>query len=918
MGKRKGNLRIIHKRDYNMKVEILTLHNIGPFVGEHRVEFFRMEEFFLISGNTGSGKTTLLDAITYALYGKLAGARDVQGGTAHLRSDFCKENEESFVELIFSLKGQCYKIIRTLPFKKKGESTEFYSMKNIDDKNPILLSNTQSESKNMILDLLQLSAEEFSKIVLLPQGDFATFLRQNSTERKKLLLKLFPVKFDELISRVKNEYDIASVRLKEIQNQQDVICQEYDAENYENEIKSISKKIKKNDSSQEKLKKELLEITAQIPNLENFENLQNALATNSINLETCDKNLAEQNQKMIAIKSEREKIAQKENRQKELILEIDAQKKSLASIESLKSNLELQKTNQQKLNDVEKKKFAISENIVNTQNFIASTENISKEKETCEIELKNLCDDLEILKKQEKVKSLEIILSQTKNELDNLSQTNLSQIKLIEELESQIKNEEQNNLAAILSQNLAENDPCPVCGSIHHPRLAIKSKRNISLQENLNLQKKQKEICEKTIANLQNEISKKTGEIAAYGDILQQRTRFEIEKTEETISEKKRIIENLQKKIEEREFAITSLTKQQNEISKILSQITEIQTQNAALSQEIEIQKTQISQVLKNLSTDTITLDTINASKSALEKNIANSQDEKCALQNQIDEFYENEKNCDKQISQLKERKANLEQSIASTQIAISDVLKKLSQDIDTEKISQMKTKIQNHKAEIESDLKILSQENTQLNTQFLNLQNLKKQFERFEKERLETQENATHYKRLYDVLCGNNSKKIDLTSWVLQMYLEEIVRFANLRMEKISGGRYSMLVNPEKQGGNAHKGLDIEIFDSYTGKNRPCTTLSGGETFMASISLALAISDSVLSRNGGVQLDSLFVDEGFGSLDDQALENAISILDEIRDMRQVGIISHVGDLQQRIKSQIIVKKSALGSTVEI
>lgn len=918
MEKRKRNLRIIHKRDYNMKVEILTLHNIGPFVGEHRVEFFRMEEFFLISGNTGSGKTTLLDAITYALYGKLAGARDVQGGTAHLRSDFCKENEESFVELIFSLKGQFYKIIRTLPFKKKGESTEFYSMKNIDDKNPILLSNTQSESKNMILDLLQLSAEEFSKIVLLPQGDFATFLRQNSTERKKLLLKLFPVKFDELISRVKNEYDIASVRLKEIQNQQDVICQDYDAENYENEIKSISKKIKKNDLSQEKLKKELLEITEQIPNLENLENLQNALATNSINLETCDKDLVEQNQKMIAIKSEREKIAQKENRQKELILEIDAQKKSLASIESLKSNLELQKTNQQNLNDVEKKKFAISENIVNTQNFIASTENISKEKETCETELKNLCDDLEILKKQEKVKSLEVILSQAKNELENLSQTNLSQIKLIEELESQIKNEEQNNLAAILSQNLAENEPCPVCGSIHHPRLAIKSERNISLQENLNLQKKQKEICEKTIANLQNEISKKTGEIAAYGDILQQRTRFNIEKTEETISEKKHIIENLQKKIEEREFAITSLTKQQNEISKILSQITEIQTQNAALSQEIEIQKTQISQVLNNLSTDAITLDTINASKSALEKNIANSQDEKCALQNQIDEFYENEKNCDKQISQLKERKANLEQSIASTQIAISDVLKKLSQDIDTKKISQMKTKIQNHKAEIESDLKILSQENTQLNTQFLNLQNLKKQFERFEKERLETQENATHYKRLYDVLCGNNSKKIDLTSWVLQMYLEEIVRFANLRMEKISGGRYSMLVNPEKQGGNAHKGLDIEIFDSYTGKNRPCTTLSGGETFMASISLALAISDSVLSRNGGVQLDSLFVDEGFGSLDDQALENAISILDEIRDMRQVGIISHVGDLQQRIKSQIIVKKSALGSTVEI
>lgn len=901
-----------------MKVEILTLHNIGPFVGNHRVEFFRMEEFFLISGNTGSGKTTLLDAITYALYGKLPGARDVQGGTAHLRSDFCKENEESFVELIFSLKGQVYKIIRTLPFGKKGESTEFYSMKNIDDKNPILLSNSQSEAKNMILNLLQLSAEEFSKIVLLPQGDFATFLRQNSTERKKLLLKLFPVKFDEIVSRAKNESDIASVRLKEIQNHQDAICQEYDAENYESEAKSILENIEKNDLSQEKLKKELLEIIEQIPNLENLENLQNTLATSRSNFEICDKDLAEQNQKMLAIKSEREKISQKENRQKELILEIDAQNKSLESIENLKSNLESQEKIYRKLEDAEKKRFAINENIANMQNFIASTENIAKEKSACETELKNLCDDREILKKQEKVKSLETILSQKQSELESLSQTNLSQVKLIEELESQIKKEEQNNLAAILSQNLMENEPCPVCGATHHPTLAIKSERNISLQENLNLQNKQKEICDKSIANLQKEISQKTGEIAAHGDILKQKTRFDIQKTEETISEKESLIASFQKKIEEREFAINDLSKQQNEMTKILSQITEIQANKAALSQEIEIQKTQISQVLKNLNAENITLETINASKSALEKNIANSKDEKNILQNQIEEFYKNEKDCDKKISQLKERKINLEQSIANAQIAISNVLKKLSQDIDTKKISQEKNKIQNQKIKIESDLKILSQKNTQLNAQLANLQNLKNQFERLEKERLETQEKAAHYKRLYDVLCGSNSKKIDLTSWVLQMYLEEIVRFANLRMEKISGGRYSMLVNPEKQGGNAHKGLDIEIFDSYTGKSRPCTTLSGGETFMASISLALAISDSVLSRNGGVQLDSLFVDEGFGSLDDQALENAISILDEIRGMRQVGIISHVGDLQQRIKSQIIVKKSAAGSTVEI
>ena len=169
-------------------------------------------------------------------------------------------------------------------------------------------------------------------------------------------------------------------------------------------------------------------------------------------------------------------------------------------------------------------------------------------------------------------------------------------------------------------------------------------------QENLDLQKKQKEICDKSIANLQKEISQRTGEIAVYDEILQQKTRFALQEIEELISEKESFIANLQEKIDEREFAINDLSQQQNNLSEILSQITEIQSKKAALSQEIEIQKTQISQVLKNLSAEKITLETISASKSVLEKNIANSQKEKNALQNEIDEFHKNEKDCDKKI----------------------------------------------------------------------------------------------------------------------------------------------------------------------------------------------------------------------------------------------------------------------------
>ena len=131
-----------------------------------------------------------------------------------------------------------------------------------------------------------------------------------------------------------------------------------------------------------------------------------------------------------------------------------------------------------------------------------------------------------------------------------------------------------------------------------------------------------------------------------------------------------------------------------------------------------------------------------------------------------------------------------------------------------------------------------------------------------------------------------------------------------------MSEGRYRLAVSEEHGTGNAYRGLDLEIADAYTGKCRPSATLSGGETFMASISLALGLADSIQARAGGIRIDSMFIDEGFGSLDEKALENAVGILDEIRGNRMVGIISHVGELQSRIPQKIEVIKTGTGSSI--
>jgi exonuclease SbcC len=195
-------------------------------------------------------------------------------------------------------------------------------------------------------------------------------------------------------------------------------------------------------------------------------------------------------------------------------------------------------------------------------------------------------------------------------------------------------------------------------------------------------------------------------------------------------------------------------------------------------------------------------------------------------------------------------------------------------------------------------------------------LDSLKAQHDGLEAERAERAARAGALGALAGDLTGANPSRVSFDAWILGMYLEEITKFANERLWRMSEGRYRIKLNDSYRKGNNLSGLDLEILDSYTGKSRPSGTLSGGETFMTSISLALGLADSIQSRTGGIQLDAVFIDEGFGSLDEASLERALSILDEIRGQRMVGIISHVPELKNRIPNRIEVVKQSAGSII--
>ncbi|MEP4546652.1 MAG: SMC family ATPase, partial [Saccharospirillum sp.] len=171
----------------------------------------------------------------------------------------------------------------------------------------------------------------------------------------------------------------------------------------------------------------------------------------------------------------------------------------------------------------------------------------------------------------------------------------------------------------------------------------------------------------------------------------------------------------------------------------------------------------------------------------------------------------------------------------------------------------------------------------------------------------------------LAEVASGKNGQRISLQRFVLSVLLDDVLIEASHRLTTMSKGRYQLLRRQDRTKGNVASGLDLDVEDAYTGKSRPVSTLSGGESFMAALALALGLSDVVQAYAGGIRLDALFIDEGFGSLDPDSLDLAIETLMELRaNGRSVGIISHVSELKEQIPQRIDVRPSQAGSRIEI
>lgn len=999
-----------------MKPVKLYMKNIGPYLDE-TIDFSQLDNMFLIKGDTGSGKTFIFDAMAYALYGKLCGNRS--GHESDFKSRYAKEDDEAFVEFTFAANGKKYFVRRTVPFEyinrngKKTKKTVEVSFVEIKNEKKEEYFGKSTEINEKIKNIIGLNAEEFTQIILLPQGKFAEFLHKNSGERAGTLKTLFPVDFyTNITERIKQKFDDANYKLNILGSQIQNFTKEFDFSNAKEIIKKNEDEILNYQTKEKDFQKKTTEIATSIANL-------NHLLKDSLEFEENQKKIAElksQEEKFNLLKEKidcaekalvlKEFITTKENAEenkKSNLENFEISKNEKENHQKHFNNLELQKDEMQKLGEKNKqdlgnlqvlnkkiedakdlpdlikkeKDFAIyiEENKEKQEVLNKKIEQENQKLENKDIleitnelneKLKNLTEnqnalkiEIEDCKKRDKIlkekSENEKNLQQQKEELKIEEEKLIRTEKTLQELEKKSEEQKVKNQAYSLSVFLKPNFPCPVCGSKNHPSPIEKPSGILDYDEQIKTNKANYESIQKLSLNLQKEISTLVQKNQNCEENLKEiKTQNKLEILEEEL-------ENLSTKIINLENKQKNIKICAENISKYKQNLEEIKTKSSEMEKEYLSAKTKRQTLEENLGE---TLETVlkkqnfleielsentkkyenwendyNSAKTSLEKSKTKFEECQKNLQEAENKFLIAEKNLLENIENS-DFKDELELKNAFLKTEEIEILRKTYNDyksnlkslndaikngksknlksskeitVELENCKKLEEEVNQNLEEIKNHLDLKKNENTKFKNDFEKFEKITQEYDNLEKE-------IEPLKLLNFDLSGKNPQKMKFETWALGMYFEQVVNFASQRFFEISDGRFSFELKNEKSSGNSQSGLDLRVFDSHSGKYSDPAELSGGETFEASISLALALTDVVQNSSGGIQLDSLFIDEGFGTLDPETLEKAMLVLSELGETKMIGMISHVSEMEEfpDIKSSIKVNKTNYGSTIEI
>lgn len=781
-----------------MKPKHLTLCGWGPYRGMEEVDFTAFEEqgIFLITGATGAGKTTIFDAISYALYGALSGIeRDKE--RAGVRSDFADAGTPTFVELLMEHGGRDYRIRRNpeyfRPRKRSGKSEGLTKEK----ENAVLVYpegrtvEGVREVNAAVRELLVLDYQQFKRISMIAQGEFARLLVAPPREKTQIFRELFDTGIcesftQELGQRARAAYAVIAEEKSRLQEDAKILEAELESGGWAEELKErFAGLAGEENPDRERLLACMEELEKQA---------EGKLGESRKAYETADRQVEAHAARLAGL--------EEENRQIERLLRAEREYEELRGQEEeqgRKQALYLRAMNAGWVEGAEEKLRQIKRQL---------DANRQERESVLQPECRKLRGQLE----QGQREYLE-------------AEGEYARAKAAYEAAEHRRRLDAIGIAAEL---LEEGCPCPVCGSVEHPAPAKPSEGMLSAEE-LKALKKQVENREKELMHLHGAAASARARLESTEGLLKRAA----ETGEQLEGERKEAQLSLERTLREYGFA----DRQEFLAARLEG------AERERLGRELESYRMRLAaagELYAHLQEST---------KNSKLHDLTEEQERLAGERSGREEALRELKLWERQLAGVRRTKA-----------LMADRLK-----------------------------------------------------------RVEEQTRQYGYvKDLENIAVGNNKARLVFEQYVLAGYFEEILRAANIRFRKMTGGRYEMSRVPQVGDGRVKDNLEIQVMDFYTGKCRSVRTLSGGESFKASLALALGMSDVIQSINGGIRVDTLFVDEGFGALDEESLEQACAtLMGLVERRRMIGLISHVPQLREKIENQLVVEKTGSGSRIE-
>ncbi len=833
----------------------------GPYAGQVEIDFdkFGNKGLYLITGDTGAGKTTIFDAIVFALYGEASGNNRDKN---MLRSKYAKADTPTFVELEFENKGEKYVIRRNPDYMRPAKRGDGETKENADavltffnGKPPIT---KMKEVTIAVEEIVGLDKNQFTQIVMIAQGDFLKLLLAKTEERREIFRKIFhtmPYKTlqDKLKENSKKLHDLYDDKNKSIaQYIRGIQC------NHDSPLSVKWQQMRENKTAAgiEEVRNVINEI---------IEEDKGIISRDNKEIRVLDKEISQIDEKIgkadtlgKALKQKEKAIQSLEKNERNLIiLEEELKKQEALSPERERLSFEIQKLTE-KLGEYDK-----------LDSILKELSDNQKELENIEFQrMFSLKRDIEGLSQEKK--SLFDLQCQYKDMNQKLSAKRTEYIHM----EQTFMNEQ----AGIMAAKLEEGKPCPVCGSMEHPNPAELTE-NAPSKEQVEQAKEMVEQYEKETKKLSEQAHKQSMKV----EVTEKETLIHIEKILGKIT--------LEDAVEKLKNALSHKS---------------VKIKNVNLKSNCEYQYT--DKTIENYKMNIKSLETILEerkqtlqfeSKSKAKAYINQLEKQQKALEKSFKKAEHQWEECKSDIEKANNTIKTVENQLKNTEMISLEELKEQRRAIEKRRNRHLETV-----SGAKSRVNINEKSQNEIGRQFEALKEIEKQWNMM--------------KSLSNTANGNISgkEKILLETYVQMHYFDTIIQRANIRFMVMSSGQYELKRADGSNNLKGQSGLELNVIDHYNGSERSVRTLSGGESFKASLALALGLSDEIHANAGGIQIDTLFVDEGFGSLDEESLNQAIDSLSNVTEgNRLVGIISHVREIKERIDRKIIVNKDKINGS---